>query len=138
VPFSLLHDCTNEKVHEVPHALASEGAPDQPRRRRRRRRLKTDDAAQPAAKPTAPAKRRNPLAGAPANTAPIEKRWEFLANCQSLLSAWECGFVADMGQPKHWRGDRLFLTTRQQACLAKIYAKLLKRLKERRAYDVTA
>lgn len=81
-----------------------------------------------------PARTGKTPAGVPAITAPLEKRWEFLANCPSLLTAWERGFVAAMGRPKQWRGDKLWITQRQQACLAGIFAKLCDRLARERTH----
>jgi hypothetical protein len=57
-----------------------------------------------------------------------ERRWAFLIGVAPLLSPWERRFVEDLGHPKRWSGDRLRLTFRQQAALAKIYAETRARL----------
>lgn len=59
----------------------------------------------------------------PETSAPIERRWEVLVHLSARLNDWERAFVEDMGRPKWWRGSRLRITSRQQALLAKIYAK---------------
>lgn len=72
-----------------------------------------------------PSRRRGKTpAGVPAITAPIERRWECLIQFDRLLSPGERAFVNDLGQPKHWRGEKLSLSVKQQAWLAKIFAGL--------------